>query len=364
MNKNKAIIVGVIKKSEYYKKNEFLYNIEELKSLCYTANININDTIVKTINKYNPAYLLNKGNLLTIKEKISSSNINLIIFENHLAGNQIKNLEKFFKITVIDRQDLILDIFQKHAKTKEAYLQIELARLELMLPRLQKMWEHLDRQYGGIGAVRGEGEKQIERDKRDIKKKISQIKKKLQKIEKTRILHSKGRKNILRIAIVGYTNTGKSTLLNTLTKANTYADNKLFATLDPRTKLWVIDNYKVLLTDTIGFIRNLPHKLIASFKSTLLEAQNADLIWNIIDASSDFINEQNEVVLQTLKEIGIKDTPIWNIYNKIDKLNYIPTGNDEKIYISGLKKIGLDQLKENIIKFIIENKKKACLITK
>jgi len=354
--KFKAFLIGAALRNKRQECLEMEASMEELKLLSDTNEFEIIDCYLKKISKVNPRTHLTSGHVEELKLLIKESRADVVVFDGLLSGSQIKNLEEAWKVTVIDRRDLILDIFEKHATTKEAELQIELARLEMLLPRLVRMWTHLDRQAGGIGLRGGEGEKQIERDRREIKKKISVVKKKLKKVEINRDIQQKARSGSFRIALVGYTNAGKSTLMNILTQSKVYAADKLFATLDPRTRQWPIQakSGNVLITDTIGFIRNLPHSLIASFKSTLMEAANADLIWHVVDYSHPDYQTHKKVVLETLKEIGIKDKPIWNIYNKIDQIEEKIENQFESddCYISAQEKIALDFLEEKVQHYI------------
>lgn len=346
---SKALLLTI-----YQKKNknreDWPASFQELKLLSLTDGLDVDEMISIGVDSYSAKFLMGEGNVQRIHELIQEKSIPTVVFDNELSPIQIKNLEKRWQISVIDRTDLILDIFSRHASTRESELQVQLARLEHLLPRLSGQWTHLDRQYGGIKVRGGGGETQLEIDRRDTKRKISLIKEKLVKVDQNRMNQQKRRSNAFRIALVGYTNAGKSTLLNTLTASHTYADDKLFATLDPRTKKWdILPSQEVLITDTIGFIRRLPHHLIASFKSTLLEAEFADLIWMVIDYSHPEYKRQIEIVEQTLKEIGLDKKNIWKIYNKIDMITPGWIAPDpEGIYVSALSGYGLDQLKNRI----------------
>ncbi len=325
-------------------------SFEELKLLSETDGLQVDEMIPIAVDSFSAKFMMGEGNVARLKNRIEERSIQRVIFDNELSPIQIKNLEKAWGIDVIDRTDLILDIFSRHAVTRESELQVQLARLEHLLPRLSGQWTHLDRQYGGIKVRGGGGETQLEVDRRDTKRQISLIKEKLAKVERNRRNQQKRRANAFRIALVGYTNAGKSTLLNALTGGHTYADDKLFATLDPRTRKWgVLPGREILITDTIGFIRRLPHHLIASFKSTLMEAEFADLIWMVIDGSHPEYKRQIEIVEQTLKEIGLDQKPIWKIYNKIDRIETeLAILDPDGLYLSALSGQGLEQLKNRI----------------
>ncbi|MDR0371248.1 MAG: GTPase HflX, partial [Prevotellaceae bacterium] len=269
----------------------------------------------------------------------------LVIFDDELAPNQLRNIEKELNVKILDRTNLILDIFAKRAQTANAKTQVELAQYQYLLPRLTRMWTHLERQQGGIIGMRGPGETQIETDKRIITKKITLLKEELKNIDKQMSTQRKNRGKIVRVALVGYTNVGKSTLMNLLSKSDVFAENKLFATLDTTVRKVIIDNLPFLLSDTVGFIRKLPHHLVESFKSTLDEVREADLLVHIVDISHPNFEEQLEIVSQTLKEIDPAEKQTILVFNKIDAFSYVPKEEDD---LSPVKRenISLEELKK------------------
>ena len=298
--KERAFLVGVITGDETYEKVKS--NLNELSLLADTAGAVAVELIISKINRISPKYFVGKGKAEQIINQAKALNVNLIIFDDDLSPTQSRNFHKISdKIKIIDRTGLILDIFTNNAKTTESKTQVELARLQYILPRLTRMWTHLERQMGGIGTRAGAGETQIEIDSRLIRTKISKLKRQIKSIEKERITQSIRRKEKFRVSLVGYTNAGKSTLLNTLTGAQVYAKNKLFATLDTTVKSLKIEkNNEILLSDSVGFIRKLPHDLVASFKSTLKEVVESDLLLIVVDSSSQ--NLDDELLIDFLKE--------------------------------------------------------------
>jgi len=311
-----AVLVSVIQNGQTEQLvNEYL---EELKFLAETAG-------AVTINKYTQKLdhpdsrtFVGKGKLEEIKNFIQRKNVDLIIFDDELTGSQITNIEKELKATVIDRSDLILDIFASRAKTAQAKVQVELAQYQYILPRLKGMWKHLERQGGGIGS-RGPGETEIETDRRIVKDKISLLRKRLSEIDKQSFTQRKERGEFIRVALVGYTNVGKSTIMNLLSKSDVFAENKLFATLDTTTRKVVIGHTPFLLSDTVGFIRKLPHHLIESFKSTLDEVREADILLHVVDISHPKYEEQLAVVNKTLQDLKSFEKPVITIFNKMDQ---------------------------------------------
>lgn len=317
----KAILIGVIK---FNSKDQLISeNLSELELLANTAGAEVVAKITQKIIKINPATYIGKGKAKEIIEKSKILGAQLIIFDNELTPAQIKNYHKISeKIKVMDRSGLILDIFQKHAHTKEATTQVNLAYLEYVLPRLTRQWTHLERQMGGIGTRAGMGETQIEVDRRLIRNRIIQLKKDLIKIEKERETQSLRRQSEYRVALVGYTNAGKSTLFKALTGSNVYIQDQLFATLDTTIRKLDLDaSHTILLSDTVGFIRKLPHNLVASFKSTLKEVIEADLIVMVLDVSSTQINEHMETINKVLKDISADSIPVIYALNKIDLIS-------------------------------------------
>ncbi len=360
IKREKAFLVGVILKGS--SRVQIIEQLEELEYLADTAGADIIGKFTQSRNKPDATTFIGKGKAQTIINQAIELECHLIIFNDDISPTQIKNLQKIAgeTIKVIDRTGLILDIFTKHAKTKEAKTQVKLAQLEYFLPRLTRIWTHLERQMGGIGTRAGAGETQIEIDRRLIRNQIAKLKIELTAIEKQRQVQSHRREDAIRIALVGYTNAGKSTLMNALTDAGVLVQDQLFATLDTTTrKLENIDiGIPVLLSDTVGFIRNLPHNLIASFRSTLGEIRNVDLLLKVFDASSENIHEHIATVEEVLKEIDMPDKASIIVLNKIDaiseplKLSGLKTRFKDACFISSLKDIGLniliDRIKETI----------------
>ena len=354
--REKAFLVGVILKGS--SRVQIEEQLEELKFLADTAGADIIGKFTQNRSRPDPATFIGKGKAETIINQASELDCNLIIFNDDISPTQIKNLQKIAGETtkVIDRTGLILDIFTKHAKTKEAKTQVQLAQLEYFLPRLTRIWTHLERQMGGIGTRAGAGETQIEIDRRLIRNQIAKLKRELTVIEKQRKVQNHRRVNAFRIALVGYTNAGKSTLMNALTDADVLVQDQLFATLDTTTrKLENIEvGIPVLLSDTVGFIRNLPHNLIASFRSTLGEIRDVDLLLKVFDASSDNIHEHIDTVEEVLKEIDMPNKTNIIVLNKIDaitdpqQLSGLKTRFKESSFISSLKNIGLKELSDRI----------------
>ena len=358
--REKAFLVGVILKGS--SRVQIEEQLEELKFLADTAGADIIGKFTQNRSRPDPATFIGKGKAETIINQASELDCNLIIFNDDISPTQIKNLQKIAGETtkVIDRTGLILDIFTKHAKTKEAKTQVQLAQLEYFLPRLTRIWTHLERQMGGIGTRAGAGETQIEIDRRLIRNHIAKLKRELTAIEKQRKVQNHRRVNAFRIALVGYTNAGKSTLMNALTDADVLVQDQLFATLDTTTrKLENIEvGIPVLLSDTVGFIRNLPHNLIASFRSTLGEIRDVDLLLKVFDASSDNIHEHIDTVEEVLKEMDMPNKTNIIVLNKIDaitdpqQLSGLKTRFKEASFISSLKNIGLKELSDRIEKTI------------
>ena len=360
IKREKAFLVGVILKGS--SRVQIIEQLEELEFLADTAGADIIGKFTQSRNKPDATTFIGKGKAQTIINQAIELECHLIIFNDDISPTQIKNLQKIAGETtkVIDRTGLILDIFTKHAKTKEAKTQVKLAQLEYFLPRLTRIWTHLERQMGGIGTRAGAGETQIEIDRRLIRNQIAKLKIELTAIEKQRQVQSHRREDAIRIALVGYTNAGKSTLMNALTDAGVLVQDQLFATLDTTTrKLENIDiGIPVLLSDTVGFIRNLPHNLIASFRSTLGEIRNVDLLLKVFDASSENIHEHIATVEEVLKEMDMPDKASIIVLNKIDaiseplKLSGLKTRFKDASFISSLKNIGLniliDRIKETI----------------
>ena len=355
----KVVIVGVVLPRQ--DKRVVFEHLEELKLLCKTAGGEVVKTFIQDLKNPNPAYLIGKGKAEEIAQFVQENNISAIIFDEELTPTQIRNLENLAKCKVLDRAAVILDIFASHARTREAKTQVELAQYEYYLPRLTRQWTHLSKQYGGIGT-KGPGETQIETDRRIIKRKIATLKHKLEEIDRQRTTQRKQREKFFKVVLTGYTNAGKSTLLNLLTDANVLVEDKLFATLDSTTRLVrTKKGYEFLLSDTVGFIRKLPPNLIASFRSTLIEIVYADLILHIVDASHPNYDEQIQVVEDTLIDIKANKNKSILVFNKIDLIEdkglieLLSIKYPDAIFISAERGININALIERIEKFIEEN---------
>ncbi len=316
-NLENAIVVGLIYKEQTEPMvNEYL---DELEFLAETAGVHVVKRFTQKLPHPDSKIFVGKGKLEEIKQySLLKGNISLLIFDDELTGSQIQNIEKELGITTIDRSDLILDIFASRAKTAQAKTQVELAQYQYILPRLKGMWKHLERQGGGVGT-RGPGETEIETDRRIVKEKISLLRKRLSEIDRQAFTQRKDRGEFIRVALVGYTNVGKSTLMNVLSKSDVFAENKLFATLDTTTRKVVFEQTPFLLSDTVGFIRKLPHHLVESFKSTLDEVREADVLLHVVDMSHPQYEEQLQVVNKTLAELGAAEKPTITIFNKMDR---------------------------------------------
>jgi GTP-binding protein HflX len=315
-----AVLVGLIQQNQR-EELEIEY-LEELKFLAETAGATTLKIFTQKLSHPDSRTFVGKGKLEEIKKDISKRNVELVIFDDELTGSQITNIEKELQVATIDRSDLILDIFASRAKTAQAKVQVELAQYQYILPRLKGMWKHLERQGGGIGS-RGPGETEIETDRRIVKEKISLLRKRLNEIDKQAFTQRKDRGEFIRVALVGYTNVGKSTIMNLLSKSDVFAENKLFATLDTTTRKVVFGHTPFLLSDTVGFIRKLPHHLIESFKSTLDEVREADILLHVVDISHPQFEEQLAVVNKTLHELKSDDKPVIIVFNKMDEYEKI-----------------------------------------
>ena len=325
--KERAILIGLITPNL---KTEQVYEyLDELAFLVKTAGaIPVRNFTQKLKHPDNTTFL-GKGKINEVKDYAEHESIDIIVFDDDLSPSQLRNIQKIFpECKILDRSNLILDIFASRAKTAQARTQVELAQYEYLLPRLTRMWTHLERQKGGIG-MRGPGETQIETDRRIIKDKISLLRKKLDKIDKQSLVRRKGRANMIRVALVGYTNAGKSTLMNILSKSDIFAENKLFATLDTTVRKVVIKNLPFLLSDTVGFIRKLPHQLIESFKSTLDEVRESDILIHLVDISNPNFEDQITIVNKTIAEIGAENKPQILVFNKIDAYSFIQKEADD-----------------------------------
>lgn len=361
----KAVLVGLITGQQNEQKaTEY---INELAFLAETAGAYPQKIFMQKLEYPNPNTFVGPGKLQEIKDYIkeqeeSENEIGLVLFDDELSPKQLRNIEKELNIKILDRTSLILDIFAKRAQTAHAKTQVELAQYKYLLPRLTRMWTHLERQRGGIG-MRGPGETQIETDRRIILNKIALLKEELKSIDKQKVIQRKNRGKMVRVALVGYTNVGKSTLMNLLSKSDVFAENKLFATLDTTVRKVTIENLPFLLTDTVGFIRKLPHDLVESFKSTLDEVREADLLVHVVDISHPTFEDQIDVVEKTLQELNTEGKPTILVFNKVDAFSYIPKEEDdltpktrENISLEELKNTWMSKLNENCI-FISAHKK-------
>lgn len=357
--KERAMLIALDTKE--FTKEVVEEHIDELEELASTAGAETIFKIIQSKRGIDPAFYIGKGKAEELSQLIELNEINIVIFDDDLTAVQVRNLEKLFNRKVIDRSGLILDIFASRAKTKEAKTQVELAQLQYMLPRLTRAWTHLSKQYGGIGT-KGPGETQIETDRRLIRTRISVLKSKLEKIEAHRQTQSSGRKDFVKIAIAGYTNAGKSTLFNYLTKSNVFAEDKLFATLDSTTRSLQIDEtQKILISDTVGFIRKLPAHLVASFKSTLNEVRDADIILHVIDISHPYFEDHIKVVDETLKEFGSAEKRVIKVFNKVDivsdrtLIDFVKNVYKESVIISASRGINTSSLKSMLQNILNEN---------
>ena len=322
----RAVLVGLVtpEQSEAQVK-EYL---DELAFLAETAGIEPVRRFTQKADKPHAVTFVGSGKLQQIGEYVAENEIGIVVFDDELSAKQLRNIEKELKVRILDRTNLILDIFAKRAQTAHAKTQVEMAQYRYMLPRLTRLWTHLERQRGGVG-MRGPGETQLETDRRIILDRISKLKRELEEIDRQKATQRRNRGKMVRVALVGYTNVGKSTLMNLLGKSDVFAENKLFATLDTTVRKVIIDNLPFLLSDTVGFIRKLPTELVESFKSTLDEVREADLLVHVVDISHPTFEEQIEVVERTLADIGCADKPIITVFNKIDAFSFVPKDEDD-----------------------------------
>ena len=367
----KVVLIGLIHREQ--NENQLREYLDELAFLAETAGAPSIKRFTQRLDHPDSKTFLGSGKLNEIKEYIKTNSVDIAVFDDELSGSQIRNIEKILECRVLDRSNLILDIFAKRARTAQSKAQVELAQYQYLLPRLTRMWTHLEKQRGGIG-MRGPGESEIETDRRIIKDKITKLKEKLRTIDKQSATQRKQRGEMIRVALVGYTNVGKSTLMNLLSKSDVFAENKLFATLDTTIRKIVYDRIPFLLSDTVGFIRKLPHDLIESFKSTLDEVREADMLMHVVDISHPNFEDQINVVNQTLVEIGAYDKPTLIIFNKMDAYHFIPKEDDDLtpakkenmtledlkkswiskiegdcVFISATKKINIEELRQKMI---------------
>lgn len=339
----KAILIGI--KVPAQSEDEVTEYLDELEFLAATAGASTVKRFVQRMEEPNPRTFIGKGKTIEIASYIEEYAIDMAIFDDELTPTQLRNLEKDLNCKVLDRTNLILDVFAQRANTSYAKTQVELAQYQFLLPRLTRMWTHLERQRGGIG-LRGPGETEIETDRRIIRNRIALLKEELNKIDRQMATQRKNRGSMVRVALVGYTNVGKSTLMNLISKSDVFAENKLFATLDTTVRKVVIGNLPFLLSDTVGFIRKLPHQLVESFKSTLDEVREADLLLHIVDISHPSFEEQIDVVNQTLHEINTGEKPTIIVFNKIDAYRWAEKATDDMSSRTG-QNISLDELRSS-----------------
>ncbi len=337
-----AILIGI--RGQYQDTAEVEDYLKELAFLTETAGAIPEKFFTQRLDVPDPRTFVGSGKLNEIREYVQKNDIDLVIFDDELSPSQLRNIERELKCRILDRTNLILDIFAKRAQTAHAKTQVELAQYEYLLPRLTRMWTHLERQRGGIG-MRGPGETEIETDRRIIRDKIAKLKDDLKRIDKQKAVQRKNRGKMVRVALVGYTNVGKSTLMNVLSKSNIFAENKLFATLDTTVRKVVIGNLPFLLSDTVGFIRKLPHNLVESFKSTLDEVRESDILLHVVDISHSSFEEQLDIVNQTLIEIGAIEKPTYIVFNKTDAFRYTVKEEDD-LSPSTWENMSLDDLKK------------------
>jgi GTP-binding protein HflX len=348
----RAILVGVSMQSGRERAKEY---IEELALLADSAGAEVVARLIQERHNIDAAFYIGKGKAEEIAFLVEEKGADLVIFDDDLSAVQVRNLQRLFKCKILDRSGMILDIFASRARTREAKTQVELAQLQYMLPRLTRQWTHLSKQYGGIGT-KGPGETQIETDRRALRARIGILKEKLAEIDRERATQRKGREHFTRVALVGYTNAGKSTVLNWFAAADVLTEDRLFATLDATVRLVKFSPvHVVLLSDTVGFIRKLPHHLVASFTSTLDEVREADILLHIIDVSHPLYEEQIAVVNETLEEIGATGKPVILVFNKIDALanrnvvGYLTANHPDAVFVSATRGIGMNALQDKVI---------------
>lgn len=326
-DREQVVLAAVVRdRQEMREAEEYL---DELRFLAETAGLETVATFTQKLPYPDKRTFVGNGKLQEIKEYIADSAVSAVIFDDELSPSQTRNLEKELGIKILDRTRLILDIFAQRATTAYAKTQVELAQLQYLLPRLTGMWTHLERQRGGTGTRGGAGEREIETDRRIIRDRIARLKEQLVKVDRQMATQRSGRGSLVRVALVGYTNVGKSTMMNMLSKSEVFAENKLFATLDTTVRKVVLENLPFLLSDTVGFIRKLPTQLVESFKSTLDEVREADLLLHVVDISHPNFEDQISVVNQTLRDIGAGDKPVFLIFNKIDAYTYVKKDEDD-----------------------------------
>ena len=358
LGKERCVLVGVSTRTTTRETTE--ESLDELALLADTAGAEVFARVTQDRDRYDASTFVGKGKVEELRALVTENAIPLVIFDDDLSPAQVRNIERELECKVLDRSGLILDIFASRAKTNEAKTQVELAQLQYLLPRLTGMWTHLSKQFGGVGT-KGPGETQIETDRRIIRTRIGHLKEKIDRIGQQRITQRKGRTKHIRAALVGYTNVGKSTLLNLLSGSDVFVENRLFATLDPTTRLVPLSsNSEILMTDTVGFIRKLPHHLVASFKSTLEEIGEADIILHVSDIISKTFQDQIKVVATTLADLGVADKPTLMVFNKIDALtdrSIIAATSEQfphSVFISAMRGINILGLKDEVSKLLTE----------
>jgi GTP-binding protein HflX len=369
----RAVLVGIITPGETEEQtHEYL---DELKFLVETAGGVTQKAFTQRMQRPDRATFVGTGKLEEINAYVKSEEIDMVIFDDELSPSQLRNIENELQVKILDRSNLILDIFAKRAQTSQAKTQVELAQLQYLLPRLTRLWTHLERQKGGIG-MRGPGESQIETDRRLILNKISLLKERLKEIDKQNLTQRKNRAQLVRVSLVGYTNVGKSTIMNMISKSEVFAENKLFATLDTTVRKVVIENLPFLLSDTVGFIRKLPHHLIECFKSTLDEVREADILIHVVDISHPNFEDQINTVNETLKEMGAIDKQVITVFNKIDaftpgdeffvgstgltieqfEASWLAKENAPAVFISAQNKDNIDSLRKLLVSELVQNR--------
>jgi GTP-binding protein HflX len=356
-----AVLVGVCSSGQTDEETQEY--LDELAFLTHTAGAETLATFIQKLDTPHPKTFIGKGKIEEVNDFVKEHKVDMVIFDDELTPSQLRNVERILEVKILDRSNLILDIFAKRAQTAHAKAQVELAQYQYLLPRLTRMWTHLSRQKGGVG-MKGPGETEIETDRRIIRDKIARLREKLAKIDKQKSTQRSNREKMIRVALVGYTNVGKSTIMNTISKTKVLAENKLFATLDTTVRKVVVGNLPFLLSDTVGFIRKLPHSLVESFKSTLDEVRESDLLLHVVDISHPTFEDQIEVVNQTLKEIESTDVPTIMVFNKIDAYKWEEKEEDdltpftkENISLEELEKTWM--AKSNIDCIFISTKKKT-----
>ncbi len=338
----RAVLIGVITQKET--EEQVTEYLDELEFLTHTAGAETVKRFTQKLEKVHPKTFIGTGKIEEVLLYVKENEIDMVIFDDELSPSQLRNIEKILEVKILDRNNLILDIFASRAQTAHAKAQVELAQYQYLLPRLTKMWTHLSRQKGGVG-MKGPGETEIETDRRIVRDKITKLKQKLTKIDQQKITQRSNRETMIRVALVGYTNVGKSTIMNAISKSEVLAENKLFATLDTTVRKVVLGNLPFLLSDTVGFIRKLPHGLVESFKSTLDEVRESDLLLHVVDISHPNFEDHIQVVSETIKEIDSSDKPVMMVFNKVDAYTWEEKAEDD-LTPATKRNISLEQLKQ------------------